>query len=168
MIQLVRRAKKKDDQAFIELIDRCKGDLYKVARSYLNNEEDIADAIQETVIDCYEKIGSLREAKYFKTWLTRILINNCNDILRCGRRECPLEEAAQIRGESRELERCEFEEVLDALDEKYRIILVLYYGEGFKIREIAQILELEVNTVKSRLSRGRKQFEHMYCMEPSM
>ena len=101
MIQLVRRAKKKDDQAFIELIDRCKGDLYKVARSYLNNEEDIADAIQETVIDCYEKIGSLREAKYFKTWLTRILINNCNDILSCGRRECPLEEAAQIRGESR-------------------------------------------------------------------
>lgn len=168
MIQLVRRAKKKDDQAFIELIDRCKGDLYKVARSYLNNEEDIADAIQETVIDCYEKIGSLREAKYFKTWLTRILINNCNDILRCGRRDSPLEEAAQIRGESRELERCEFEEVLDALDEKYRIILVLYYGEGFKIREIAQILELEVNTVKSRLSRGRKQFEHMYCMEPSM
>ena len=63
MIQLVRRAKKKDDQAFIELIDRCKGDLYKVARSYLNNEDDIADAIQETVIDCYEKIGSLREAK---------------------------------------------------------------------------------------------------------
>ena len=84
MIQLVRRAKKKDDQAFVELIDRCKGDLYKVARSYLNSEDDIADAIQETVIDCYEKIGSLREAKYFKTWLTRILINNCNDILRCG------------------------------------------------------------------------------------
>lgn len=168
MIQLVRKAKKKDDQAFMELIGRCRSDLYKVARSYLRSEEDIADAVQETVIDCYEKLGTLKEPRYFKTWMIRILINNCNDILKRGRRDCPLEEAAYVRGENRELEQCEFEEVLDGLDEKYRMILVLYYAEGFKIREIAQILDLEENTVKSRLSRGRKQFEQIYCMEPSM
>ena len=155
-------------QEFIQAVRDAEATLYHVAMSILRNDADSADAVQEALLKAFEKLDTLKEKKYFKTWLTRILINNCNDILRCGRRECPLEEAAQIRGESRELERCEFEEVLDALDEKYRIILVLYYGEGFKIREIAQILELEVNTVKSRLSRGRKQFEHMYCMEPSM
>ena len=155
-------------QEFIQAVRDAEATLYHVAMSILRNDADSADAVQEALLKAFEKLDTLKEKKYFKTWLTRILINNCNDILRCGRRECPLEEAAQIRGESRELERCEFEDVLDALDEKYRIILVLYYGEGFKIREIAQILELEVNTVKSRLSRGRKQFEHMYCMEPSM
>lgn len=48
------------------------------------------------------------------------------------------------------------------MDEKYRLVLLLYYGEGFKIREIAQILEMEENTVKTRLARGRKQFERLY------
>ena len=50
------------------------------------------------------------------------------------------------------------------MDEKYRIVLLLYYGEGFKIKEIAQILEMDENTVKTRLSRGRKKFEHAYSM----
>ena len=157
-----------DKTTFTNNILESEQTLYRVSKSILGNDQDCEDAVNNAILKAYEKLDSLKEEQYFKTWLTRILINNCNDILRCGRRECPLEEAAQIRGESRELERCEFEDVLDALDEKYRIILVLYYGEGFKIREIAQILELEVNTVKSRLSRGRKQFEHMYCMEPSM
>ena len=59
---------------------------------------------------------------------------------------------------------CEWKEVLSCLDEKYRIVLLLYYGEGFKIKEIAQILEMDENTVKTRLSRGRKKFEHAYSM----
>lgn len=63
---------------------------------------------------------------------------------------------------------CEFEELMNQLEEKYRIILLLYYAEGFKIREIAQILELEENTVKTRLVRGRKQFEKVYRLEPAV
>ena len=58
----------------------------------------------------------------------------------------------------------ELKEALGQLDEKYRIVLLLYYGEGFKIKEIAQILEMDENTVKTRLSRGRKKFEHAYSM----
>ena len=55
---------------------------------------------------------------------------------------------------SRELENSEFNELMNSLDEKYRTILLLYYGEGFKISEIAQLLDMEENTVKTRLSRG--------------
>ena len=62
---LVKRAQKKDDQAFVQLIEMVKGDLYKVARSYLDSEADIADAIQDTIIVCYEKIDSLKEKKIF-------------------------------------------------------------------------------------------------------
>lgn len=64
------------------------------------------------------------------------------------------------------LENYEFYELLNSLDEKYRLILILYYVEGFKIREIAQILDLEENTVKTRLSRGRKEAAREYRFEP--
>ena len=91
MRYLVKRAQQHDNQAFVELIESVKCDLYKVARGYLDSPEDIADAIQETIVTCYEKIGKLKEPKHFKTWLIRILMNKCNDIIRAGRKECPME-----------------------------------------------------------------------------
>ena len=54
--------------------------MYKAARSLLSNQEDAADAISETILTCWEKIDQLREERYFRTWMTRILINKCNDI----------------------------------------------------------------------------------------
>ncbi len=63
------------------------------------------------------------------------------------------------------LQNYEFEELMNQMDDKYRIVLLLYYSEGFKIREIAQILELEESTVKTRLVRGRRQFERVYGLE---
>lgn len=168
MKYLVKRAQKRDDQAFVELMEIEKQDMYKVARSYLRSPEDIADAIQETIVTCYEKIDGLKEPKYFKTWLVRILINKCKDILRMEKKEA-LQEAFPEKGdECMAYQNCEFEELMNQLDEKYRIILLLYYSEGFKIREIAQILELEENTVKTRLVRGRKQFEKAYSLEPAI
>ncbi len=168
MKYLIRKAQKGDDQAFMELIGMCRSSMYKVARSFLRRNEDMEDAISQTVLDCYVKMDSLRKPEYFKTWLIRILINNCKDILKSGRRECLLEEFPEQEDTCMALENYEFEELMNSLDEKYRVVLLLYYGEGFKIREIAQILEMDENTVKTRLSRGRKQFEHVYCLEPAV
>ncbi len=165
MEYLVKRAQKNDDQAFVQLIELVKGDLYKVARSYLDSEADIADAIQDTIITCYEKISGLKERKHFKTWLIRILINKCNDIIRKGKRECSYDAISEQGDTGMSTARYEFEELMNQLDEKYRTILILYYAEGFKVREIAQILEMEENTVKTRLSRGRKEAKKMYTLE---
>lgn len=162
---LIKRAKKHDKDAFVELMEQQKLTMYKVARSYLESNEDIADAIQETILSCYEKLDSLKEERYFKTWLIRILINKCRDILRTGSREYLTEQIPEQGEKCMALENYEFQELLRSLDEKYRTILVLYYAEGFKIREIAQILELEENTVKTRLSRARKILEKEYRME---
>lgn len=74
---LVRRARRGDAEAFIALIEACKMSLRRVALSYLKSEEDVADAIQDTILDAYEHIGSLKKEEYFKTWLVRILINRC-------------------------------------------------------------------------------------------
>ena len=84
---LVKQAKKKDKQSFVELIELHKQSMYKIAWSYLHNDEDAADAIQETILKCYEKIEKLKNESYFTTWLTRILINNCKDILQKKKRE---------------------------------------------------------------------------------
>ncbi|MCI8835195.1 MAG: sigma-70 family RNA polymerase sigma factor [Ruminococcus sp.] len=163
---LVKKAKKKDKTAFVALMERQKIAMYKVAKSYLRSEEDVADAIQETILTCYEKLDSLEKEQYFKTWLIRILINKCKDIQKAGCREFLPGQMPEQGGTCMALENYEFYELLKALDEKYRTVLVLYYAEGFKVREIAQILELEENTVKTRLSRGRKQLAREYRGEP--
>ena len=162
---LVKRAQRRDDQAFVELIELCKSSMYKVARSYLRQDEDIADAISQTILNCYDNIAKLKNPKYFKTWLTRILINNCKDIIRKNQKEHLLEILPEQGEECMELKNYEFQELMNSLDDKYRVVLLLYYGEGFKIREIAQILEMDENTVKTRLSRGRKKLGQVYHLE---
>lgn len=162
MKHLVEQAKKKDKRSFVELIELHKQSMYKIAWGYLHNDEDAADAIQETILNCYEKIGRLKNESYFTTWLTRILINNCKDILQKKKRETLSEMLPEQGAVCRELENYEFQELLKSMDEKYRLVLLLYYGEGFKIREIAQILEMDENTVKTRLARGRKEAGRIY------
>ena len=159
---LVRKAQQGDGAAFIELIERNKQTLYKIARSYFSNEEDIADAIQDTIESSYRSIGYLDKTEYFRTWLIRILINKCLDIIKRNKQEHPVEFFPEEGAACLELSQCEFEELMQSLDEKYRTILLLYYGEGFKISEIAQLLDLEENTIKTRLSRGRQKFRAAY------
>ena len=73
--KLVLQAKKHDKEAFVKLVENYQVSMYKTAIAILQNDEDAADAIQETILICWEKIGSLRNAKFFKTWMTRILIH---------------------------------------------------------------------------------------------
>ena len=97
---LVKKAKRGDAEAFIELIEKNKLSMYRVARGFLKEEEDVADAMSETVLTCYEKVGSLRQDAYFKTWMIRILINNCKDILRKQKRYVPVEEMPEEAGKN--------------------------------------------------------------------
>ena len=91
MDALITEAKNGDKEAFVRLIRMNKQSLYKTAWIYLRDEQDIADALQNTILSCYENIQRLREPKYFKTWLTRILINCCYDLMRQQRGLVPLE-----------------------------------------------------------------------------
>ena len=165
---LVTKAQQGDGRAFVRLIEMNKQSMYKVARSYFTNDEDIADAIQDTIETCYRSISHLAEAQYFRTWLTRILINKCIDILRKNKREHPVSEFPEYGESSMELNNYEFNELMNSLDEKYRTILLLYYGEGFKISEIAQLLDMEENTVKTRLSRGRSKFRELWTVQETV
>lgn len=159
---LVKRAQKQDMDAFVHLIEKNKTDLYKVAISYLGNEEDVADAMQDTILSAYEHIHELRNPSFFKTWITRILINHCNDFLRQKKRYTVSDEIMRIVDTVPEDDR-EFYALIGELPEDYRMIFLLYYGEEFRISEIAQILNLNENTVKSRLRRGREKLREILC-----
>ena len=78
MIQLVKRSISGDADAFLELMEKNSLAMYKVARGILDNDEDAADAMQDTILTCFEKIHTLKNPEYFKTWMIRILINECN------------------------------------------------------------------------------------------
>lgn len=159
---LVRKARMHDKEAFQQLMEQEGTSMYKVAKAILKNDEDVADAMQETALACWEKIDTLKKDRYFKTWLFRILINNCNGIYRQRAKMIPQEAAPEAWLWEDGYANAEWEYFLNSLDEKYRTVIMLYYVEGFKTREIAQILQINENTVRGRLAAARKKLESQY------
>lgn len=162
---LVRQAKKHDKDAFSQLMKLHTPSMYKIAKAILKNDEDTADAIQETALTCWEKIGTLKKDKYFKTWLIRILINHCNQIYRQRSRMISEVVLPEVGSAEDSYAAVEWKEFLQCLDEKYRTVTILYYVEGFKIREIAQILDINEKTVSGRLATARDRMEKQYAKE---
>lgn len=163
MVFLIHKARKHDKEAFVQLMKDCGPGMYKVARAILKDDADIADAMQETALTCWEKIDTLKNDRYFKTWMTRILINHCNGILRSRQRFIEADGFLENRGFEAEYSSVEWKVFLESVDEKYRILLILYYVQGLKTREIAEILGLNESTVRGRLSTARSRIERMYC-----
>ena len=162
MQKLVEKAVRGDTDAFLELMEANSLSMYKVARGILKSDEDVADAIQDTILSCFEKIHTLKKPEYFKTWMIRILINECNQTLRHYQKVNIPGELPETPGPDPSLAEFEFKEMLDLVEEKYRVILVLYYVQGFRIPEIAELLEMNENTVKTRLARARSQIREAY------
>lgn len=145
-------------QDFTEQVLARERTLYRVARSMLRREADQKDAVQEAVAKAWAKRYTLREERYFATWLTRILINECAAIARRQKRIVLMrdwqEDALTARAEF--AEPSGVDEALDALPEALRLPAVLHYIEGFSLSEIADMLRLPLGTVKSRLHDARK------------
>lgn len=171
MLKTIKKAMNNDDEAFEIIMLWIRDDLLKIAYLYLENKDNVQDAIQETLINSYNNINKLKFAKYFKTWVIRILINECYKINTREKKYLHPEEGyiENIKDDhiniKRDLEQENFLDILDNLDEKYRIIVFLYYAEELKIREIAKILNLNQNTVKTRLHRGKEILKIIYEKE---
>ena len=158
--QLVDQAKHKEPNAFTELMQLYLKDMYRIALAILMNDEDAADAIQDTILACWEKISTVRSPQYFKTWMTRVLINNCRKIkheANATEALCEYEEPSAYDEYNLELK-----EALSSLDEKYRDVMTLFYSGGYRIHEIARILKIPKSTVQTRLQRGRQKLARDY------
>jgi RNA polymerase sigma-70 factor (ECF subfamily) len=172
--ELVRRAQGNDNEAYEELIRRHQQRVFAVASGILRRHEDVEDIAQQVFIKAYFSLKRFDGRAAFSTWLYRITLNECWDLLR-KKKVRPLlyesdlsEEQAQrvATAESSEgtgpdirqrLEtRQEVDRLLAELDERDKLMLILKEVEGFSIEEIAEVLELNANTVKVRLFRARQ------------
>lgn len=159
MEELVKRAKNNDEKAFDELIELIKNELYLIAKTKLKSNDDIADAIQETILKCYQNIHKLRDIKLFKTWTIRILINECNKIYRKKEKyKISIEDneiEKYIKSEENYDENIEFSILIRKLETEEKLILTLYYYSGYTTKEISQILRKNENTIRSKMSRAK-------------
>lgn len=144
-------------QDFIKAVREAEDTLYHVAMSILRNDADSADAVQEALLKAFEKLDTLKEERYFRTWLTRILIHECYQIQRKQKRLVPYEAYVEREPGKEDEVYTDLYTAIGNLPEDLRVSVTLFYIEGFSIAEIAQLLGTKENTVKTRLYRGRMQ-----------
>jgi RNA polymerase sigma-70 factor (ECF subfamily) len=157
-------AREGDREAFIRLIQRLEMNMYRVARAIVKRDEDCADAIQETILKAYQSVRTVREPAYFKSWLLRILINECNQILRRQKRMVLTEPDPALSASSSEYDMVDVKEAVDRLEDTLRMVVTLYYFEDLPLRQIAELLETTEGTVKSRLHRARLTLAEWLCI----
>ena len=143
-----------DKDFFVKEIEAHSGMLYRVAYTILRNDDACKDALQDTALKAWEKRGTLKELRYFRTWITRILINTCYDTQRKRRRMVSIEDVPEPQVAAPDIS---LAMALQSLPEKLRLPLVLYYSEGLTYAEIAQTLRLPMATVRGRIHRTKGQ-----------
>lgn len=148
-----------DKSAFEENVLGCESTLYHVAKSILSKDSDCEDAVQEALFKAFKKLKTLKNDEYFKTWLIRILINECYQLLREKKDTVNFEEALCFDSSFDSYLSFEVYSALMKLTPKLRTTMVLFYIDGYSIKEIKRITNVPEGTVKSRLSKGRKQMK---------
>ena len=157
LIMEVKRAKSGDKEAFCNLVRVNKIAIYRVAKSILNNEDDIEDAVSEAVLKAYKNIKTLRDESFFKTWLIRIVINESNNLYKKRSKEIAVDKDhfknIKVNDNYKDLS---LYNAINSLDEDLRITTILFYFEDMKYKDIAKILNVKEGTIKSRLSRAKE------------
>ena len=144
------------DQEFTTRVRAMERKLYRIAHAILWSDADCADAIQEAVFKGWMKRGGLRDERYFETWMVRILINECKNLIRRLKlAPLPLDETIRAGGDEPGVD-LHLRAALIQLPEKYRTVLLLHHLEGYSIDEVARILKLTPSLVKSRLHQARR------------
>ncbi|MDD6058731.1 MAG: sigma-70 family RNA polymerase sigma factor [Clostridiales bacterium] len=160
-LKLVKRAKHGDTEAFAMLYEEIYENMYRFALYTLRNTADAEDVVSEAVVDAFASISKLRSEEAFKSWIFRILTNKCKDRLReCANRMLDLDkEAEQIEGAAsgQSMEEAAYvRKLFFELSEEERLIVGMHIFCGYKSREIAEILHMNENTVRSKESRALK------------
>jgi RNA polymerase sigma-70 factor, ECF subfamily len=172
--ELVRLAQAEDKEAFEELVRRHQHRVFAVAGGILRRREDVEDIAQQVFVKAYFSLKRFDQRAAFSTWLYKITVNECWDLLR-KKKVRPLvyesdlseDQARQytVSGETghpvpdiseKLVDRQRVERLLDGLEDRDRLMLILKEVEGFAVEEIAEVLHLNANTVKVRLFRARR------------
>ena len=143
-----------DKATFVSLIEARGESLFRVAWVILQNNADVADALQETALRAWQHRSKLRNPQYFGTWVTRICINVCRRMLRKRQPITSMDDAPEPSCPPPDLT---LSLALRTLPEKLRLPLMLQYAEGMSYLEIAKVLKIPESTVRGRIARAKEQ-----------
>jgi RNA polymerase sigma-70 factor (ECF subfamily) len=167
MEELVIAAKEGDNEAFLELIVGLEQDLYKIAKARFSCEEDVEDAVQETILQALKSIKKVKQPQYFKTWIIRILINKCNKMYqkKLNHKEYNEEIKATNNAyteDNKIIGKMDFYLLIKDLSYKERITMILFYVENLTTKDISKILKESESTIRNRISRARAKIKKIY------
>lgn len=142
-----------------EYVVKYKDNHYRLAYSYVKNADDALDIVQESIYKAISYMDTLKDPSYLKTWFYRIVVNTSLDFLRKQRKVGVVEDEILenlYTGAIDEYENFDLQDALDNLPERHRTVVILRYFEDLKLEEIAEILNENTNTVKTRLYKSLK------------
>lgn len=159
-ISLVKSARKGNIEDFEKIILDVENDLYRIAMIRLNrNYEDVNDAVQNTIIKAFKNIRKLRNPKNYKTWIIKILINECNNLILENFRFKKIKEKSKIYLDLSYIdiyEDTELEKIFKGISKEELLVLKLFYEYKYSYKEIALILNKNINTLKSIVLRAKE------------
>lgn len=173
MLSLLNKNKIISKKEFMELVDKRTDILFRIALTYVGNEELASDAVQDSILNAYKNLNSLKEKEKFNSWITTILVNRCREILRKDKKVSYFELKEEILNENgvtndyydndynKVDNKIDVLNILQNIDEKYRNVISLKYFGDYTIKEIATILDIPQGTVKSRLNFGIKKLKKL-------
>lgn len=150
-----------EKEEFCERIREQEVSMYRYALGVLRNAADAEDAVGEAVLRAYEHLGQLKDVTCFRTWMMSILVNVTRTMWkRKGRVDLPGDMSLYEKGESGEKKELWY--LVMELSQEFRDVVILYYYDGFRVREIARMLKISEGTVKSRLKRAREKLKRAW------
>jgi len=166
-VMKVKKAKRGDTAAFADLYQQIYADLYRFALYTLKNKTDAEDAVSETVVDAFASIRKLRQPEAFKGWIFRILYNKCKDRLReYAKKDVDLpEDYREVPAEEKVEDGAVMRTLFFELGEEERLIISMHLFAGYTSKEIAKLLGLNENTVRSKESRALKRLARKLELE---
>ena len=162
-LSIVKQAIAGNKEAFEQLLILEEEKLFYTALSYVGQKEDALDAIQEAACKAFLTVHQLKHPEFFSTWLFRILINECYRLLKKGQKIIPYEES-ELLNRLQEQENVtgnpiDLSEAIQHLNHSQQMAIILFYYHDLPIKEISEVMEKPVSTIKTYLHRGKNQLK---------
>jgi len=162
-ISIVQQAIAGDKEAFEQLLILEEEKLFYTALSYVGQKEDALDAIQEAACKAYLSVGQLKQPEFFSTWLFRILIHECYRLLKKGQKMIPYEERELLNRLQQEenvvVNPIDLSDAIKQLNHSQQMAIILFYYYDLPMKDISEVMEKPVSTIKTYLHRGKKQLK---------
>lgn len=162
-LSIVKQAIAGNKESFEKLLILEEEKLFYTALSYVGQKEDALDAIQEAACKAYLTVHQLKHPEFFSTWLFRILIHECYRLLKKGQKIMPYEES-ELLNRLQEQENVmaypiDLSDAIQHLNHSQQRAIILFYYHDLPIKDIAEVMEMPVSTIKTYLHRGKKQLK---------